>query len=193
MLTEQEDSDLRQFCKIVDDINDCRFYRQLKEQDLTIHIDFVDQSKSRFPQFDSDDFRSFATLFRKLIADGETTTLNRALKIAKRFAPAGAKGFDKRIKDQLRQEAENPPLALAIGPPGAEVSYAPKRICDVFFNGMIFHSDHDKQDDLAKILDFEPHTMTAFLRYACLVVKVSKRCARAFKDRNFFRNETATT
>ena len=191
MLSDQEKIDLGQFCKIVDDIFACRFYRELKDKNLSLHFDFETPSNTRLPKFDRDDFRSFATLFRKLIAGGETTTLARTMNVLSRFAPDDKKGRHREVMKELRREANRPPIVLSIGPLGSETTYTPQKICDVFFNGMIFHSDPSKQDDLGRILDFEPITMVSFLRYACLVIKVSRRCVNTIRTRDLLRLESA--
>lgn len=188
VLSEQEDAMLRQFCKLVDDIHDCRFICRAKVQDNTITVD-RDPSKNHIPQYDRDEFRSFATLFRKLVANREPTQLFKVMKILKRFAPDDKKDSFKSIKAELNREAEHPPLAIAIGQPGEEVSFTPKKICDIFFNGMVFHTDPNLQDDLAKILDFEPIVMTAFLRYSSLVVNVATRYASVIEHHDFFEDE----
>jgi hypothetical protein len=191
MLTEQEESTLRQFCKVVDDIHDCRFIRRAKEQDHTITVD-IDPSKNHIPQYDRDEFRSLATLFRKVISNGERTQLFKVMNILKRFAPTDKKESFKKIKAQINREAEHPPLAIAIGATGSEVSFTPKRICDIFFNGMVFHTDPNMQEDLARILDFEPIVMVAFLRYTSIVVNAATQYASVIEHHNFFRTVTST-
>jgi len=183
---------LRKFCKVVDEIHDCRFIRRVKVQDHSITID-RDPSLNQIPHYDRDEFRSFATLFRKLIANREPTQLFKVMKIMKRFAPADKKDSFKEIKAELHREAEHPSLALAIGLPGAEVPYTPKKICDIFFNGMIFHTDPKLQDDLAKILDFEPIVMAAFLRYSTIVINVATQYTGVIEHHNFFQDELPRT
>jgi hypothetical protein len=63
-------------------------------------------------------------------------------------------------------EATVPVLQLAIGTPGNEKNYTPQDIQDIIFNGQIFHTDDALQEDLRKIMDFDPITRMAFLGYA---------------------------
>lgn len=176
MLTTDEESILRQFCKIVDDIHDCRFICRAKTQDHTITVD-IDPTKNHIPQYDRDDFRSFATLFRKLIAEREPTKLFRVMNIIKKCAPSDKHQTFDEIKRGLRREADNPFVQLSIGTDGAEVPYTPKKICDVLFNGMVFHTDPTLQDDVARLLDYEPIILASFLRYASCVINVASQYA----------------
>ncbi len=188
MLTDETRDALRQFCKVIDEIHACRFIKQAKTQDHTITISRI-PSVNRVPQYDRDDFRSFATLFRKLVANREPTQLFRIMNIIKPFCPVEHQGSFKEIKAELNREAEQPPIGIAIGRMGEEINYTPKFICDVFFNGMIFHSDPHLQDDVARILDFEPFVMVAFLRYTSIVVNVATKYAYVIEHHNFFQNE----
>jgi hypothetical protein len=192
VLTDQEESTLRQFCKIVDEIHDCRFIQRAKEQDHTITVD-RDPSKNCIPQYDRDEFRSFATLFRKLVANREPTQLFKVMKLLKRVAPADQKDSFKGIKVLLNREADNPPIGIAIGPPGEEVPFTPRKICDTFFNGMIFHSDPKLQDDVARLLDFEPMVISMFLRYVSIVVNVATQYASVIEHHKFFRTDAAVS
>ena len=187
MANDQEVTALRQFCKVVDDLYDCRFIQRAKVQDHTITID-RDPSKNRLPNYDPDEFRSFATLFRKLVADREPTQLFRVMKILKRYAPDDQKHTFRNIKAELNHLAEHPPIGIAIGTDGAEVPYSPKRICDVLFNGLIFHTDRELQDDVARILGYQPIVMAAFLQYSCAVVNVATQYACVIEYHNFFRD-----
>lgn len=190
MLTEQEEKTLRQFCKIVDEIHDCRFIQRAKEQDHTITVD-RDATKNHIPQYDRDEFRSFATLFRKLVANREPTQLFKVMKVLKRVAPADQKESFNGIKALLNDEADNPIIKIAIGPPGEEVPFTPRKICDTYFNGMIFHSDPGLQNDLTKLLEFEPMVIAMFLRYASIVVNVATQYASVIEHHKYFRNATA--
>jgi hypothetical protein len=192
VLTELEDSTLRQFCKIVDDIHDCRFIVRAKEQNHNITID-IDPSKNHIPHYDRDEFRSFATLFRKLIGNKERTQLFKVMKVIKRFAPADKQHTFKQITGQLHKEAEQPFLQLAIGKPGEEIPYTPKRICDILFNGMVFHTDPRLQDDVTRLLEYEPMILASFLRYASCVVNVATHYARVIEYHNFYQSAEPTT
>ena len=191
MLTDHEEQALRQFCQVVNDIHDCRFIKRAKVQNHNFTYNRDDPSKNHVPQYDRDEFRAFATLFRKLIANREPTQLFKVMKVLKRFAPADKRDSFKNIKAGLNQEADNPPIAIAIGKPGEEVSFTPRKICDIFFNGMVFHSDPDLQDDLAKILDFEPFVMAGFLRYATMVLNVATQYASVIEHNDYFKEPSA--
>lgn len=186
MASELESTILRQFCKVVDDLHDCRFIKRAKVQDHTITID-RDPTKNRLPYYDRDEFRSFATLFRKLLANREPTQIYKVMKIIKRYTPQKHHESFKRVKKDLNQLAINPPIAVAIGTTGNETPYTPQRICDALFNGLIFHTDPKLQDDVARILDYEPFVMAAFLQYATAVVNVSTQYASLIEYNKFFR------
>lgn len=191
MLSDREESSLRQFCNIVDEIHHCRFIQRAKDQDHSITVD-RDPSKNYMPRYDRDEFRSFATLFRKLVANREPTQLFKVMKILKRAAPAEQKHTFKGIRDLLNREADHPLVEIAIGKPGEEVTFTPRRICDTLFNGMVFHSDPKLQDDVARLLDFEPMVMAMFLRYVSIVVNVATNYASVIEYHNYFRSEAVS-
>jgi hypothetical protein len=192
VLTEQDKLALRQFYELCDEIQDCRFIRGVNEQDHTITID-RDPTKIRLPYYDKDDFRSFATLFRKLLAKGEPTQIFRIMKILKQFAPSDQKQSFVRIKALLKHEAEHPPFLISIGTDDNEEPYTPRRICDILFNGSIFHSDPALQDDLAKVLDYQPFAMAAFLRYACIVVNTATAYTGNIRHYKLIATETSAS
>ncbi len=176
---------LRAFHKVVGELHACRFVRQLREQDHTIRVT-RDSTEGRYPEYDRDDFRSFATLFRKLVAKREPTQLFRVMNILVQYAPEDVRPTFKRVKSALKEAAEDPPLKIAIGAPGSEVPYTPQKICDILFNGVIFHSDHELQEDAGKLLDYEPFVMASFLMYACDVLNVSTQYANVIEHHKYF-------
>jgi hypothetical protein len=187
MPTPQQEATLRQFCQLMDDIQSCRFICRAKTQNHNITVD-IDPTKNHIPHYDRDEFRSFATLFRKLIGNKEPTQLFKVMKIIKPHAPADKQDSFKEITRELHREAEHPFIQIAIGVPGAEVPYTPRKICDVLFNGLVFHSDPLLQDDVARLLDYEPMVIVSFLRYACCVINIATHYAANIRHYNFFQN-----
>jgi hypothetical protein len=191
MPTELELSMLRQFCAVCDEICECRLIRTLNDQDHSITIS-RNPAENRLPHYDKDDFRSFATLFRKIDANDEPTNIYKIIKILQRYSKPEEHYTFKEIKALLHEEAEHPAIAIAIGPPGAEEPFSPRKIRNVIFNGRIFHTAPDVQDSLSRILDFEPFAAVEFLRYASIVVNVAINYAACIRFRNFFLPEPAT-
>jgi len=146
--------------------------------------------ESSVPHYDKDDFRSFATLFRKIDSDGERTNIFKVMKILKRYASENERGSFDRIKAQLRHEAEHPTVAVVVGTTEAKESLSPRKIRNIIFNGQIFHSDPALQDSLSQILKFEPFVMVAFVCYAIVLVDVATDYARGIRFVNFFREPT---
>lgn len=161
MITDTDDRSLRLFCTIVGEIHACRLIRDFSSDTLTNSVN-EDRSKNRIPEIDRDDFRSFMTLFRKLIAQGEPTQLFKVLKIIKRFSPKKNQQGIKQIVENLNREADRPPMLLSIGMQGSEVPMTPRRICEVYFNGIIFHSDEKHEKDAGLITEVEPFASFLF-------------------------------
>jgi hypothetical protein len=176
---------LRKFSRICDDITTCRFVRDLPKQEHTFTVENLPDGSSRatYPEYDRDDFLAFLTHFRKLVAQKESTNIFVVLKLIGRYATDEERLVLKKVRKTLDAEATNPPLQMAIGPPGEEVAYTPKQIENVIFNGQVFHSADELQDDLRKLLDFDPFTKMMFLRYATILVKHAGRVVKVLKYR----------
>jgi hypothetical protein len=187
VITEAEESTLRQFCKVVDEIHECRFMKRAQTQNHNITVD-RDPSKNHIPHYDMDEFRSFATLFRKLVSNGEPAHLFRVMNIIKRYAPADVQHTFKDIKRELNREADHPFIQIAIGKPDEEVPYTPRKICDVLFNGVVFHNDLTLRDDVERVLEYQPMIMASFLRYACCVINISARYAANVEHFGYFKS-----
>lgn len=178
---------LRKFRQICEDISTCRFVRDLPKHGSTFKI--AKQSDgtcvSTYPNYDKDDFLAYLTHFRKLVAQGESTNIYRVMNIISKYASDEERGAFKNIRRELNEEANKPALELAIGTPGNETVYTPKHIEDVLFNGQVFHTDDSLQDDLRKILDFDPITKLAFLRYAACLTNVAFHISSVMKNRGY--------
>lgn len=178
---------LRKFRQVCEDIAACRFNRDLAKHDNKFTITKMPDGSERstYPDYDKDDFLAYLTHFRKLVAQRESTNIFRVLNIIGKSANDEDRKGIRELRQQLDTEANNPPLQLAIGTPGNEVTYTPKQIEDILFNGQVFHTDDDRQDDLRKILDFDPLTKMAFLRYATLVCAQAWRISCVLKNRGY--------
>lgn len=176
---------LRRFREICEEITSCRFIRDLPKQQHSFAIETLPDgtSRSRYPQYDKDDFLAFLTHFRKLVATKESTNIFFILKIIGKYATDEERAALKGIKRMLVSEAKNPPLQMAIGTPGNETSYTPHQIENIIFNAQVFHSDEELQDDLRKLLDFDPFTKLVFLRYATILVSQAWQISCVLKNR----------
>lgn len=182
MLSSNEQATLKLFCRICDELDGCRFLQNLNHQDHTIRVS-RNPAENRFPRYDKDDFRSFATILRKIIAAQEPANIFRVMKIIGRYVSDADQAFLKEIKRHLRREANHPPISIAIGPPGSETPYSPEDIRNIFFNGLIFHSDAKLQDHLITLLEYEPFVMVTFLRYAAFVASLAVQLADLIAQR----------
>jgi hypothetical protein len=95
------------------------------------------------------------------------------------------------IRQELNREGNQPALQLAIGPPRNETPYTPKQIENILFNGQVFHTDDTLQDDLRKILDFDPLTKMAFLRYTSALTNAAFSFADVMRNRGYLADGTA--
>jgi len=178
---------LRKFAKVTDDITACRFIRDLPKYKHRFSIEAQPDGSCRteYPNYDSDDFIAFLTHYRKLVANGESTNIFAVMNIIKKYASDDERAALKEIKKILVAEGTKPALQLAIGTPGNETNYPPKEIENVLFNGQVFHTADELQNDLRKILDFEPLTKMSFIAYAVHVASQAKQIAGVLKQRRF--------
>lgn len=183
--SQDEVTALRRFGEICEEIMSCRFVRDLPKQPHTFTIENLPDgtSRSRYPEYDKDDFLAFLTHFRKLVASKERTNIFSVVKIIGKYASDEERAALKRIRRLLVSEATNPPLQMAIGTPGNETSYTPHQVENIIFNAQVFHSDTDLQDDLRALIDFEPFTKLVFLRYASILVRQAWQISCVLKTR----------
>ena len=176
---------LRKFSQVCEDIESCRFIRDLPKQDHTFTVENLPDGGSRctYPQYDKDDFFAFLTHFRKLVANNERTNIFVVLKLIGRYATDEERASLKEIRRMLVAEAKTPPLQMAIGTPGNEVTYTPHQIENIIFNGQVFHSDDELQDDLKKLLDSDPLATMMFLRYATILASQASQISGVLKTR----------
>jgi hypothetical protein len=183
--SQDEAAVLRRFREICEEITSCRFVCDLPKQQHTFTIESLPDgtSRSRYPQYDKDDFLAFLTHFRKLVANKESTNIFVVLKIIGKYATDEERVALKGIRRILVSEANNPPLQMAIGTPGNETAYTPHQIENIIFNAQVFHSDQELQGDLRKLLDFDPFTKMVFLRYATILVSQAWQISCVLQNR----------
>ncbi len=172
MITQAEQDCLRKFQRVCAQLQECRFVRTLSSIDHSITID-QDPSKCRVPVYDKDDFRAFATHFRKLDSEGEPTYFFKILKIISRYSGPDVQSALSEIRKLVVEEQVRPMLGISFGINGAEEEFSPKRIRNAIFNGEIFHSADDVEVDRNTVAHFEPFAMASFLRYAMFMVNYS--------------------
>ena len=178
---------LARFHRVVEETLSCRFVRELPKQEHILRVQELADGTCRtmHPHYDDDDFVAFLTHFRKLVANKEPTQLSKVLGIIGKHATADERAAIGKIHDGLRSAANRPSLQIAIGLPGCEKSFTPRDIENVIFNGQVFHTDDRLQEDLRKILEFNPIIRMAFLAYAMLVVRQSKQVSGVLKKRGW--------
>jgi hypothetical protein len=182
--TECEASTLRTFRAICDEIVSCRFVRDLPRQKHIFSVRHLPDgtSCSQYPEYDKDDFLAFLTHYRKLVATKEATNIFSVLNIIGRYANETDRTRIKTVRKNLTSASKTPPLQIAIGAPGNETPYPPHKIGNIIFNGQVFHSDKQLQDDLRKMLEFDPIAKMVFLTYATLLVSQACQISHWLKD-----------
>jgi hypothetical protein len=143
-LTPEHRALFRDFVRLVNEMDRCRFVRKYREQDHTVsgEVDDNGELKTAAPDYDWEDFRSFMTVFRKIgIAENEPTHLAKVYKLAGRYA-----------SDKLRKELaanRQQVMAMLYGTwtgmnlvatvEGKEKTFTVAELADMVTNGMIFH------------------------------------------------------
>ena len=173
-----------QFIDLCEKIKTCRYFNSMTSGPHNI-LSFVDRKASTSPaiDYDEDDFRSFLTLFRKLMADKEPTNIFRVRNLLARYSPPDRPALSE-IKRVLKKAEKDQPIGIIeIRPGGVKKSWKPREIVDAIFNGEVFHTDRAKQSDLTRIRNFGPVAQVVFISYALKVVVSAFNVAEILRSR----------
>jgi hypothetical protein len=145
-LTPDHRTILRDFVRLVHEMDQCRFVKKYQEQDHTVSCepDVTGEAKTTAPDYDWEDFRSFMTIFRKVgIAVSEPTYL---AKIYKLIGLTASDALRKRLaadRSQVMAVLTGTWTGMQVGGTidGKEVRFSTAELLDMVTNGMIFHED----------------------------------------------------
>jgi hypothetical protein len=145
-LTPEHRMMLRDFVRLVYEMDRCRFVRQYRQQDHTVSgwTDSDGHLKTSAPDYDWDDFRSFLTIFRKVgIAVGEPTYLAKIYKLIGRYASDGLRERLAADRSQVMAMLTGTWTGMQVGGniDGKEVTFSVADLLDMVTNGIIFHED----------------------------------------------------
>jgi hypothetical protein len=137
---------LRDFVRLVYEMDRCRFVRQYRQQDHTVsyRADDNGEAETTAPDYDWDDFRSCMTIFRKVgIAEGEPTHLAKIYKLMGRYASDALRQRLGTDKSQVMAMIYGTWTGMQVGGTidGKEVTFSIAELLDMVTNGMIFHED----------------------------------------------------
>jgi hypothetical protein len=145
-LTTEHRTLLRDFVRLVYEMDQCRFVRQYRQQNQTVSCRSDDAGEATFtaPDYDWDDFRSFMTIFRKVgIAVGEPTYLSKIYNLMGLY---GSDALRRRLatdRSQVMAMLRGTWTGMQVGATidGKEVTFTIAQLLDMVTNGMIFHED----------------------------------------------------
>ena len=145
-LTTEDRRMLRDFVRLVYEMDQCRFVRQYRQQDHTVScgLDAAGEAKTKAPDYDWDDCRSFMTIFRKVwIATGEPTYLSKIYKLMGRYASDALCERLAADRSQVMAMLTGTWTGMQVGGTidGKEVKFSIAGLLDMVTNGMIFHED----------------------------------------------------
>jgi len=169
---------LQTFCRLVSDLAEARLIKTLLSRER-IHLKMGTDAAGR-PAYsgdlvDWDDFRSFLTLFRQLIAPKEPAYLPRVLKsISLRISLDDAKGL-RQTRKELVSLIDSPTNHIQIGYPTADgpVFLSTKQLVDVVLNGAVFHGDAEHQTVWDAIKDSKPLIAANLLGYSAPILQMA--------------------
>lgn len=180
---------LRLFCRLVDDIGRCRLIRSAHASpswQFKLGTDAVGNAVIDGPSFDWEDFRSFLTLFRRLIAHDEKTNLPNVMKVITRIAPeekrAGLRETRKHVERHIRAD-EGPLQVGGHDRDGVKRMFNPREIVDVVMNADVFHGDLHRQREWDAVQVMKPMIVPLVLEYAAVVL----HAAFIYRDNIFLR------
>jgi hypothetical protein len=143
-LTPEYRTMLRDFVRLVYEMDRCRFVRQYRQQDHTVScgLDADGQERTTAPDYDWDDFRSFMTIFRKVgIAEGGPTHLAKIYKLIGRYASDALRQRLATDRSQVMAMLYGTWTGMQVGGTidGNEVTFSIADLLDMVTNGMVFH------------------------------------------------------
>jgi hypothetical protein len=159
-LTLEHRTMLRDFVRLVYEMDRCRFVRQYRQQSQTISFvsDAEDEVKTTAPDYDWDDFRSFMTIFRKVgISVKEPTYLARIYKLIGCYA---SDEFRQRLgadRSQVMAMLTGTWTGMRVGASvnGKQATFSIAELLDMVTNGMIFH-EVSRHRDAVEAFSKEP-------------------------------------
>ena len=150
----------------------CKAYRV---QPNTIHSTLV-------KKFDIDLFRSFLIDFRKLILAKEPANIFRVLSILSRYGNTTDRDRVRQIKSEIRNVSES--AHCGIGDlDGAFRQVKPKEMTDAYFNGVLFHNDEDRANEIAFFREAGIMACHAMFHYVVFIYKQASRLAGSIRLR----------
>lgn len=169
-LSDNEAKAVEVFCRICDEIDQCRFIQQARTQDHSIHWRKNDNGTEEFraPEYNMDEVRSFATHIRKLTGPNESTHI---LKVANVLGKCGYPAEIKALQlaPEVLAQVEHGFWTTTVN--GKDFNL--RQIIDTIFYADIFHSDINRQDDLADLRELWPFVMMDFVRYCASIFYIA--------------------
>jgi hypothetical protein len=144
--------------RVCADIRSCRFVRDLPRQDHSTRMRKQPDGTWLIerPDYDVDDFRSFLTIARKLIADRESTCVFKLLDLIGRHGSEEDRKDVKEAKATLAHADKPGALRFCVIEPGTgkEFEYSATKLLNIVCNAEIFHSAEDLEPAWLRI---RPH------------------------------------
>jgi hypothetical protein len=186
----QEKTALRLFCRVCDEILECRFVKELPNQDHSIRMSSLrsDGTCDYYqPNYDRDDFRSYMTLFRKLLLEKEQTNIYRVLNILTMHMKDNGELTElKKIKKGLKTMERCGFMDFNLGSDEKPEMYSPRKVYDVVINSDIFHTDADGEKALRKLQEFSPFFEISLVKFMTDISRQAINIAEVIKHRKYF-------
>jgi hypothetical protein len=145
-LTPEHRTMLRNFVRVVYDMDQCRFVQTYRMQDHTVSgkLDANGEPKTTAPDYDWESFGYFMTVFRKIgIAENEPTHLAKIYNLVGRYASdklrEGLAANRRQVMGMLYGTWSGMNVVATID--GKEKAFTIAELADMVTNGMIFHED----------------------------------------------------
>jgi len=149
-ISEIEYSQLKQFVRLVLDMEKSRFIQRAKTQRHDVYIADTPDGGSKIlaPDYDWEDLKSFLTVFRQIaLSKQEPIYLPKIKNIISKYANNNLR----KELDELRSnifpiiEGKYAGMQLSAELDGKEISLTSYELLDAIVNGIVFHSDQDKE------------------------------------------------
>jgi hypothetical protein len=145
-LTPEHHTVLRDFVRLVYEMDHCRFVRKYRKQQHTVSCwqGLNGEAKFTAPDYDWEDFRAFMTIFRRVaIAVQEPTHLANVYKLIRRYASDALRKEIARERPQVMTmlTGKSAPAQGGRTMDGEEAGVSVSKLLDMATNGMIFQEE----------------------------------------------------
>jgi hypothetical protein len=180
LLSDIEYRQLKQFVRLVLDMEKSRFIQRAKTQNHEIRMESLSGGGTRIttPDYDWEDFRSFLTIFRQIaLSKKESVYLPKIKNIIAKYADTGLREELDKLRIDIFPIIEGKYVGVKFGAEldGREISLTSYELLDAIVNGVVFHGDQEREYESQLIYVSQPWEYLGMLQ-AEIIAPVFNAC-----------------